>query len=1050
MSEINSAFNSGGSGAPGDPGHGMNYWRSLQELADTDEYRHQLENEFPSGIDAPSDGITRRRFLQVMSASIAMASLAGCRWPQEKIVPFAKQEEGFIPGTPMQFATTMELGPVALGVMATSYDGRPIKIDGNPAFGLSKGATSAFAQASVLDVYDPDRSKNILRRNGMQASTATWDDFVAFAQQNITGKLGRVAVLAGASTSPASNDLMTRLGKGGAGVYLWEPVCRVNEMKGAKKAFGTAVLCQLDLTGARVIVDFDANFLQDHPTALRNSKQFAAGRRPERDHMNRLYCFENTYSITGGMADHRFPTAGGDIAAAVWALAAELVLGEGLPLPVGAGVDRGALAKWRGHAAGGAHIADLAKDLMAHRGESLLVTGLRQDEDTHALIHVLNESLGNAGRTVSYLPINTPQIRFLPELVDDLNQGRIETLVILGGNPVYNAPADLKFAEAMLKAKHRIHVAHREDATSAQATWHIPQAHYLESWGDAMGWDMTHMSVQPLIAPLFGGKSINEVMSVLAEAAPRTGYEIARDSFHRLTGGQGIAPTDDRGFEKRWREFIHDGFRKDSGTAKGQPLALAGAPLKTPALVAARSADNLEISFVQDQSMYDGRFADNAWLQEMPDFMTKLTWDNAALVSPATADELGIKHGDVVTLDYKGRQLDMAVYVLPGQAKYSVTVNLGYGRDDAGRVGKGAGFNTYLLRTWENQHFGQGLKVSKTGRKYLLATTQDHHAIDQAGAKEIQKRVPGLVREGSLEQYTADEHFVDHLGIHSPPLESLWKEWEYTGYKWGMAVDLNLCNGCNACVIGCQAENNVAVVGKDEVARGREMSWIRMDRYFLGDAEAPKVAQQPVACAQCEMAPCEQVCPVAATMHTDEGLNAMVYNRCVGTRYCSNNCPYKVRRFNWFNNFEDLTETQRLVLNPDVTVRARGVMEKCTYCVQRIETARVAARVDGRNIQDGDITPACAQTCPSDAIVFGDLNDKDSRVSKLREASRSYDLLNYLNLKPRTFYMARIRNPNPAIEPAAAHGGAHGGGHEGGQEGGHEAPAGHEAGQGHG
>jgi len=1026
MSEINSAQISGG------PSNEQNYWRSLQELADTDEYRHQLENEFPAGIEAPSDGLTRRRFLQVMSASIAMASLTGCRFPQEKIVPFAKRAEGVTPGTPMQFATTMELGPVALSVMATSYDGRPIKIDGNPHSPLSQGATSAFAQASVLDVYDPDRSKNVLHRNGMQVAESTWDDFVAFAGSQVKGRLGRVAVLAGASTSPATNGLFVRLGQAGAGVYMWEPVCRVNEMMGAKQAFGTGALSQVDLDQAQVIVDFDANLLQDHPTALRNSKQFSAGRRPEDGHMNRLYCFENTYSITGGMADHRFPTAAGEISAAVWALAAELVLGEGLPLPSGSGISRTELNKWRDHHAGGAHIADLARDLMSHRGHGLLVAGLRQDADTHVLLHVLNQALGNVGHTISYLPIQTPQIKFLPELVQNLNRGNIDTLVILGGNPVYNAPVDLKFGEALLKAKNRIHLSHRDDATSAQSTWHIPQAHYLESWGDAMGWNLSHLSVQPLIAPLYDGKCVNEVLSALIDETPRTGYEIARDSFHAVSGGQGAAPTDSKAFEARWRTFIHDGFRADSGQAQGQVLALAGAPLTAPGHGVQLSADNLEICFMHDQSVYDGRFADNAWLQEMPDFMTKLTWDNAALLSPATADELGVKHGDVVKLEYDGRQLDMAAYVLPGQARYSVTVNLGYGRDDAGRVGQGAGFNAYALRTWDHLHHGHGLKVSKTGATYLLAATQDHHAIDQVGADEIQKRVPNLVREGNLEQYKSDEHFVDHLGIHSPPLESLWKEWEYTGHKWGMGIDLNLCNGCNACVVGCQAENNVAVVGKDEVARGREMSWIRMDRYFLGDMDAPKVAQQPVGCAQCEMAPCEQVCPVAATMHTSEGLNAMVYNRCVGTRYCSNNCPYKVRRFNWFNNFEDLTETQRLVLNPDVTVRARGVMEKCTYCVQRIETARVDARVEGRSIQDGDITPACAQTCPSDAIVFGDLNDPQSRVSKLREANRSYDLLNYLHLKPRTFYLARIRNPNPAIEPAAAHGDSHGDGHEAG------------------
>jgi len=1007
-----------------DPRQHMNYWRSLQELADTEEYRNQVENEFPTGIEPSDDGMSRRRFLQVMSASIAMTTLAGCRWPEEKIVPYAERPDGVTPGTPLQFATTMELGPVALGVLATSYDGRPIKIDGNPDFDLSLGATSAFAQASVLDMYDPDRSQDVLKGR----SKSDWETFAAFAADHFGRKLQGTAILTGATTSPSTWGLMKQAAARGAGVFLHEPVCRINEIRGAMRAFGVPAKTHLDLTAAKVIVDFDANFMQDHPTALRNSKQFSAGRTPEDGHMNRLYVYETTFSITGGMADHRFPTAARDIGPAVWALAAELVIGEGLPLPVNSGVDRSVLNRWHGHAAGGVHVKELAQDLMANRGHGVLIAGLRQDPDVHALLHVLNTALGNVGQGIDYETIDMPQIGLIDELTDLLNAGRVTTLVVLGGNPVYDAPVDLEFAAAMDKAGTRIHLGHRVDATAAKSTWHLPRAHYLESWGDARAWDGTHMAVQPLIAPLYDGKTADELLSMMVDAEPRSGHAIARGTFHAMSGGSGAAPKDNPAFEKRWRRFIHDGLLKGSSKRGGRP-GLTGTPLVAPALGVDLGADNLEITFLQDQSVYDGRFADNAWLQEMPDFMSKLTWDNAAVIGPATSAALDAGHGDMIELDYEGRKLEMPVYVLPGQAAWSVTVNLGYGRKDAGRVGKDVGFDVYGLRTWGGLHRGVGLKAHKTGRTYTLATTQDHHAIDTAGAAEVQKRVPGLVREGNIEDYKADPHFVDHLGVHSPPLKSLWKEWEYDGYKWGMAIDLNSCNGCNACIIGCQSENNIPVVGKDEVDRGREMSWVRLDRYFLGDAENPKVAQQPVGCAQCEMAPCEQVCPVAATLHTEEGLNAMVYNRCVGTRYCSNNCPYKVRRFNWFNNFEDLTQTQRLVLNPEVTVRARGVMEKCTYCVQRIETARVDARVKGRGIIDGDITPACAATCPTDAITFGDLNDPESRVSKLREANRSYDLLNYLHLKPRTFYMARIRNPHPAIEPARGHGGGHGNAH---------------------
>ena len=1026
---------------------GPSHWRSLQELTDTDEFRLQVENEFPAGIEVQENGLSRRRFLQIMSASMAMATLAGCRWPEEKIVPFAKRPAGVTPGKPLQFATAMERGATVTPVLATSYDGRPIKIDGNPVSLLSRGATDVFAQASVLDVYDPDRSQKVLRREGATAAESSWADFATFAASGGAGSAAHVAVLTEATSSPSVQGLLQKAGAAGAKIYVHEPVCRRNELAGVALAYGAPAKPQLDLSAAQVLVDFDANVLQDHAQALANNKAFAAGRDPESGHMNRLYCFESSFSTTGGMADHRFPTAAADIGPTVWALAAQLFLVEGLPLPARAGIKYTDLQKWSDKAAHIPHLDALARDLIAHRGRSLLVAGLRQDPEVHAALHIMNSALDNVGKTIRFLPMPLPQIGFIEDLTADLNAGRIQTVILLGGNPVYNAPVDLDFAAALQKAGVRIHLSSHDDETSALCTWHLPRAHYLESWGDAVGWDGTRLAVQPLIEPLYAGKTAAEVLSLVFEKAPRTGYQIARDELHAATGGRGSAPgvDTDEVFEKKWRRFIHDGQLADSTPEANGRATLAGTPIAAPAVESHLSADNLEIVFAQDQSVYDGRYANNAWLQEMPDFMSKLAWDNAALLGPATADELGVGHGDMIELQYAGRSLEMPVYVLPGHAKHSVTVNLGYGRERAGEVAQGAGFNAYRLRTSDALHRGAGLKIHKTGATYPLATTQDHHAIDEAGAKEIQRRVPGLVREGTLEHYKQDEHFVDHLGVHSPPLKSLWKEWEYEGHKWGMGIDLNACNGCNACLIGCQAENNVAVVGKDEVARGREMAWIRLDRYFLGEPDDPKCVQQAVACAQCELAPCEEVCPVAATMHTREGLNAMVYNRCVGTRYCSNNCPYKVRRFNWFNNFEDLTETQKLVHNPDVTVRARGVMEKCTYCVQRIENARVQARVEGRDIRDGDITPACEQTCPTDAIVFGDLNDPNSRVSKLREKSRSYDLLNYLKLKPRTFYLARIRNPNLEIEPHVAHGaghgeetGGHGDGHEAGPENEHD------------
>ncbi len=985
------------------------HWRSLEQLADSDKFREQLENEFPGGIDTPVSGLSRRRFMQIMSASVAMTTLVGCRWPEEKIVPFAKRPEGFKPGTPVQFATAFEMGHNVLGVLATSYDGRPIKIEGNPDFALSNGATNTFAQASVLNLYDSDRSREVL----LDGNSASWDEFNEYTKTFKGLKKGGLAVLTGATTSPSVKTQLQKLSKRykGSKIYKWEPVCRANEMQGAMQSFGTPVKTQLDLSKAKVVVDFNANILQDHPTALQNSRGFAKGRNPESGHMNRLYVFENSFTITGGMADHRFPTHASEIGNEVWALAADLVFNNGINMPT---VDRGDLKKNHHH--GNEHIGAIAKDLAHNKGHSLIQVGTDQPAEIHALCNAMNEALGNQGSTISYLPFDMPEFGTVKELTAELDAGNINTLLILGGDPAYNTPADINFAESMSKAT-TIHLSEKVNATSKLANWHIPQTHYLESWGDVMAWDGTWMSVQPLIEPLFGGKAVTEILSLFVNRKPKTSFDVTRESFCSMAGFGRRIPKDNPVFEKKWREFVHAGFYAGSNKA-GQKLAVAGS-VKAGKRTSP-DAGNLELSIVRDQSVYDGRFIDNAWLQEMPDFMTKLTWDNAAIISPALSKETGLKHEDMAKLSIDGREIEMPIYVLPGQAHYSVTVNLGYGQESAGTVGKDSGFNTYQLMSWGALSGATGLQLEKTGNKYTLAITQDHHAIDESGAAEIQKRVPGLVREGDIEQYNNDPHFVDHMGVHSPPLNSLWKEKEYTGYKWGMAVDLSVCTGCNACLMGCQSENNIAVVGKDEVSRGREMAWLRLDRYFLGDEDDPKCTQQPINCAQCELAPCEEVCPVAATMHTEEGLNTMVYNRCVGTRYCSNNCPYKVRRFNWFNNFEDMTETQKLVLNPEVTVRARGVMEKCTFCVQRIESARIDSRVEGRDIRDGDITPACGQTCPTDAIVFGDLNDKDSRVSKLREANRSYDLLNYLNLKPRTFYMARIRNPNPEIEGLAS------------------------------
>lgn len=1003
---------------------GRGYWRSLEELAQSEEFRRHLDHEFPGGIEAPSGGWSRRRFLQIMAASAAMAGVAGCRWPQETIVPFARRADGYDPGETRLFATALELGGIGVPLLATSYDGRPIKVDGNPDHPLSLGAASALAQASLLDLWNVDRSRSVVRREGGQERQATWDDFAAFASEHFaalaaTGGRG-LAFLGGASGSPTRARLRQALQERfpAARWYQHEPIGVDAGRDGARRAFGRPYGAVPRLKDARVIADFDADLLHAHPAALRNARMFARGRRPEPDAMNRLYVFETGLSPTGTVADHRVPLARTQVPAAVAALAAEIFLGRRVPVPAGAGFAAGDLASWRDEAPCPEVIAALADDLLAHRGRGLVAVGERQPAGAHQLAIVLNDALGNAGRTVAYRPVEAP-LPGLAALVRELETGAIATLVILDGNPLATAPADLDVAAALARARVTIHLADALDATSHRATWHLPRAHYLETWSDATAADGSLLAGQPLIEPLFGARSDLELLAMLAgDPAPR-GHDLVRTTFHQRTGGSGEAPASNPRFEERWRRFLHDGFLPadeagETPTLRGSSLDLVRVPAPTAA--------NLELVIAPDPRLYDGRFADNAWLQEMPDFATKVVWDNVAAMSPTTAAALDVRHGDLLALEFHGHRQEMPAYVLPGHAANAVTVTLGYGRTDCGRVGRGVGHDAYALRLSEAPHGGPGLVVRKTGRTYPLSCTQDHHAIDPKGYQERERRIGSLVREANLEHYLAHPDFVDHLGIHHPPLVSLWTEKAYTGHKWGMAIDLSVCTGCNACAVACQAENNIPVVGKEEVGRSREMHWLRVDRYFQGDPETPTIAAQPVACAHCELAPCESVCPVAATVHTDEGLNAMVYNRCVGTRYCANNCPYKVRRFNFFNNLDQLSELDKMRLNPEVTVRSRGVMEKCTYCVQRIQKAKIKAKNERRPLRDGEIVPACAQACPTEAIVFGDLNDPESRVSRARGDRRSYDLLAYLNIKPRTSYLARIRNPHPALAAAPAEG----------------------------
>ncbi len=911
---------------------------------------------------------------------------------------------------PQQYATAMELGGGAIGLLVTSVDGRPIKIEGNPLHPASLGAASALAQASVLELYDPDRSKQVVRRESGQAFASSWDEFAAFAGPHFgslraSGGAG-LAVLAEESSSPSLARLRQRF----AEVFpkaVWcehEPISRTNETAGMAMLSDPPLRPVYRFDKADVVVCLDADPLLDHPAALRHARDFASRRRAEDGTMVRLYAAEPAVSVTGAAADHRLAIP----AHRVEGLARQLVAAvtrAGVRVPGFAG-EAAADAPATGAAA---WVASAAADLLAHRGRCVVVAGRRQAPAAHAIAHALNVALGSAGGPVVYVaPEASRQGAGQPSLRDfarRVGEGAYATLVILGGNPAYTAPVDLDLGGAISKVATSIHLSLFDDETSRLCRWHLPRAHYLETWGDVRAWDGTVSVQQPLIDALYGGKSVIETMALIFGDRETGGYGIARGTL--------AGTTKALDFESVWRRTLNDGVLAESAFAAVapafKPVDLRPQPGSSGAT---EPAAGLELVFVADAKTVDGRFANNAWLQEMPDPLTKVTWDNPALLSPATAAGLGVRHGDVVRLTRAGRTLEIAVYVMPGQADDTVVLPLGYGRTAAGKVGTGVGFDTYALRTSDALEFALGAKLERTGRTYALACTQNQQGIDRVGYEARGQRVAELLREGTLGGYKADPEFVRKMD--EAPVLPIFQSPPLTGeHQWGMSIDLSACIGCNACMVACQAENNIAVVGKDQVIRGRAMHWIRVDRYFSGKPQTPKIAFQPVACQHCENAPCEEVCPVAATVHSDEGVNEQVYNRCVGTRYCSNNCPYKVRRFNFYNWFKNAPETEKMVFNPEVTVRGRGVMEKCSFCIQRIEAVKISAKNDRRPIRDGEIVPACAQTCPTQAIVFGDLKDPESRVTKLHRHRRAYSLLGELNTKPRNRYLAKLRNPSP-------------------------------------
>ncbi len=969
---------------------GRRFWRSLDEVAETAAFSELLQQEFPRQAAPIAAGVDRRQFLRLMSASLALAGLGACtRQPPEHIVPYAKApEDGIVPGEPLFFATAMPLGGGALGLLVESHMGRPTKVEGNPQHPLSLGATDVYAQASILGLYDPDRSQVITSAGEIRPWRAFLETLrAALEAQRAKGGAG-LRILTETVTSPTlAEQIRDLLGEyPAARWHQYEPLARDAAAAGLRSAIGADAAAHHRVELADVILALDADFLACGPTAVRDARAFSTRRRPEAGiPMNRLYVVEPMPTVTGGVADHRLALRAGDVERLARAVAAAVGV-RGVSAPGGLE----AHAAW---------IAAVARDLVAHMGASLVVAGEAQPPAVHALALAMNQTLDNVGRTVIYAqPFTTPGegAASLGRLADDMEAGRVELLLILEGNPVVTAPADLRFAAHLEKVDMRIRLGLYDDETSRLCHWHVPAAHYLESWSDARAHDGTATIIQPLIAPLYDGKTAHELLAACSGDGAQSAYDLVRDYWKRqpFSGD----------FEAHWRRALHDGLV--AGTAGVLRIPQGSDEIVVPPWAEpAAAAGALEISFRPDPTIYDGRFANNGWLQELPKAMTRLTWDNAAYLAPATAERLGLANEDVVELRRGERAVRAPVWIVPGHAADAVTVHLGYGRTRVGRVGNGAGFDAYVMRTSDAMWIGRGLEIRKTGERYALACTQDHQSMEGRD----------LVRAATIDEYRADPAVLRERAPEEPGDVSMYPPHRYEGYAWGMAIDLSACTGCNACVIACQAENNIAVVGKDQVGRGREMHWIRVDRYFEGALDAPAIHHQPVPCMHCELAPCEVVCPVGATTHSSEGLNQMIYNRCVGTKYCSNNCPYKVRRFNFYLYSDWATESLKLQRNPDVTVRSRGVMEKCSYCVQRIQYAKIKAEKEDRRVRDGEIVPACAQACPAEAIVFGDQNDPASRVAKLKAEPRNYALLGELNTRPRTTYLAKLGNPNPEL-----------------------------------
>ncbi len=974
---------------------GPAYWRSLEELADAPGFLAHIDDEFPRFAAAAAGAIDRRRFLQLMAASMALGGLTACGPEPDprQLLPYVEQPPGIVPGRARYFATAVTLEGYATGVLLEHQMGRPIKVEGNPDHPASLGATSAIDQATILGLYDPHRAQAVARRGQVESWQAFVTAIIEQRRQWETERGRGLHLLTGTVTSPTLAEQIAALQRAFPEMrwHQWEPLHRDNARQAARLAFGRAADTVLDVSQADVILALESDFLTAAPGHLRYARDFAVRRRPDavKDGMSRLYAIESTPTLAGAKADHRLMLAPDAMAVAIRFIAASLGAGPQdwtqADLP---DADR---------------LKAIAADLQQHRGRALVLAGREQPVEIHALAHAVNQALGAFGRTVHTIePVESEpmsQSASLAALVQDMASGKVDTLVMLGSNAVYTAPADLDFAGALRKVKVSVYLGQYDDETAALSHWHVAQTHEYEAWSDARAFDGTATIQQPQVRPLYGGRSAHELLALMLGDTQPDGHTILRDRWQREATRRG-----ERDFEGFWHDTLRAGVVPVSAAPHAE---LAVHPTLSQALPAAkpRDAGGLTLLFRPDIALWDGRFAENGWLQELPRPFTRLTWDNAAMMAPATAERLGLAESDMVELSVDGRKLSAPVWILPGQAPDCVTLPLGYGRARAGPVGSGVGFDAYLLRSAGSPWQAVGAALAKRDGRHVFAPTQTY--AHTAGRD--------LIRSGDLADFLRDPQFL----AHREPRESLYPDHRYDGVAWAMSISLNSCIGCQACVVACQAENNIPVVGKDQVHQGRAMHWLRIDRYYAGGLDDPPVFFQPVPCMHCENAPCEVVCPVQATAHDSEGLNVMVYNRCVGTRFCSNNCPYKVRRFNFFS-YTSRDPRLRDSWNPEVTVRDRGVMEKCTYCVQRTRAAQIDADREDRAIRDGEVVTACAQACPTQAIVFGDRNDKESEVAKRKATPLDYELLGELNTRPRTTYTAEIRNPNPAMTDTKA------------------------------